>query len=609
MGQDRAAGIAGAAVVLLTIGWSAVDAAPAQATATAPLPPEIPWDGASRKLLVPATDPWATPAERTGLQRTPSYADTVAWLRKLAAAAPELRLVSLGRSPEGRDIWMVIASRERAFTPETLRRTGKPTLLAQAGIHAGEIDGKDAGLMLLRDITVRGTRKDLLDRANLLFIPILNVDGHERSSAFSRINQRGPVEVGWRTNARNLNLNRDYTKLDAVETRAVVGAINAWAPDLYYDLHVTDGIDFQYDVTFGAITGGASPAIGAWLDGTLRPAATADLQAQGHIPGPLAAANPVDPLDLAKGIADFPPGARFSTGYGDYRHLPTVLVENHSLKPYRQRVLGMYVLLESTLRVLARESASLRAAVAADQPTPGRAVPMAFAPDRTVGSLDFQGVAYTVEESKVTGGRKVVWSGKPNTLRLPVHRFAPSAHVTSPKAYWVPAAWTDVIERLAAHGLRMERVDAPREVGVTLHSLSDAKLAATPFEGHVAVSFLATPQRRRERYAAGSVRIPTAQPLGDLLAVLLEPSSADSFLQWGFFNEVLQPTEYVEAYIMEPMAERMLAEDPALRAEYDGRVREDAAFAASPAERLQWIYRRTPFYDPRALLYPVGREE
>jgi hypothetical protein len=146
-------------------------------------------------------------------------------------------------------------------------------------------------------------------------------------------------------------------------------------------------------------------------------------------------------------------------------------------------------------------------------------------------------------------------------------------------------------------------------VEVTLHRLSDVKLASVPFEGHVAVTLTATPQRRRERYAAGSVRIPTAQPLGDLVAVLLEPSSADSFLQWGFFNEVLQPTEYVEAYIMEPMAERMLAEDPALRAEYERRVREDAAFAASPAERLQWVYRRTPFYDPRALLYPVGREE
>ena len=607
MNQNATAVLAGA--VLMAIGSSAARAAPGEASRSAPLPPEIPWNGASRKLVVSATDPWATPAERTGLTRTPTYADTVAWLQKLAAAAPELKLVSLGRTPEGRDLWMVIASRERAFTPEALRATGKPTLLAQAGIHAGEIDGKDAGLMLLRDLTVRGTKRDLLDRANLLFIPILNVDGHERSSAFSRINQRGPVEMGWRTNARNLNLNRDYTKLDAVETRAAVRAINEWSPDLYYDLHVTDGIDFQYDVTFGAITDGASPAIGAWLDRTLRPAATADLQAAGHIPGPLAAANPVDPLDLAKGISDFPPAARFSTGYGDYRHLPTVLVENHSLKPYPQRVLGMYVLLESTLRVLAREAASLRAAIAADQPRAGRALPIAFALDKSVGTMDFLGVGYAVESSKATGGRKVVWSGKPVTLTLPVYRYSPSEHVTPPKAYWVPAAWTTVIERLTAHGVRMERLDAPREVEVTLHRLSAVKLATSPFEGRVAVTATATAEKRRERYAAGSVRIPMAQPLGDLVPVLLEPGSADSFLQWGFFNEVLQPTEYVEAYIMEPMAERMLAEDPALRAEYEKRVGDDAAFAASPADRLQWIYERTPFYDPRALLYPVGREE
>jgi murein tripeptide amidase MpaA len=598
-----------AVVGLLASGLSVVPAAADEARRTALLPPEIHWDGASRKLMVPATDPWATPAERTSLQRTPSYAETVAWLQKLVAAAPELRLVSLGRSPEGRDIWMVIASRERAFTPEALRATGKPVLLAQAGIHAGEIDGKDAGLMLLRDITVRATRKDLLDRASLLFIPMLNVDGHERSSAFSRINQRGPAESGWRTNARNLNLNRDYTKLDAAETRAVVRAINAWSPDLYCDLHVTDGIDYQYDVTFGGHAFGASPAIGSWLDGTLGPAVSADLRAAGHTPGPLAVANPVDPLDLAKGIADFPPAARFSTGYGDYRHLPTVLVENHSLKPYPQRVLGTYVLLESTLRLLAREVASLRAAVAADQPRAGRPVPIAFAQDPTPGSIDFQGVAYTVEESRVTGGRKVVWSGRPTMTKLPLYRFAPSAHVTPPRAYWVPAAWTEVIERLTAHGVRMETLAEPREVEVTLHRLSAVKLAAAPFEGHVAVSLTATPERHRERYAAGSVRIPTAQPLGDLLSVLLEPASADSFLRWGFFNEVLQPTEYVEAYIMEPMAERILAEDAALRAEYEQRVREDAAFAGQPADRLQWIYERTPFYDPRALLYPVGREE
>src|SRR5687767_6609986 len=149
------------------------------------LPPNIPWDGASRALVVPANDRWITPAEASGFRTTPSYDETVAYLRRLVAAAPQLKMTSIGKSAEGRDIWMIIAS-----TGGNTAR--KPRVMAQGGIHSGEIDGKDAGLMLLRDMTVRGTKRDLLELADFLFIPIFNVDGHERASEFSRINQRGP---------------------------------------------------------------------------------------------------------------------------------------------------------------------------------------------------------------------------------------------------------------------------------------------------------------------------------------------------------------------------------------------------------------------------------
>jgi hypothetical protein len=366
------------------------------------LPPELPWSGQSRALIAPPTDPWITPAEKSGLQQTPTYDETVDWLKRLVAKAPELRLLSLGRSAEGRDVWMVVAARGvDAFTPEALTAAGKPVVLAQAGIHSGEIDGKDAGLMLLRDMTVRGTRKAPLDGAHLLFIPILNVDGHERRSPFARINQRGPKEQGWRTNARNLNLNRDYAKLDAEETRAVVGAINTWQPDLYLDLHVTDGIDYQYDITFGGMTRAVSLAVGQWIDTVLTPLVSRDLADMGHIPGPLAAANPVDPLDLKKGIVDWAAGPRFSTAYGDARHMATILVENHSLKPYPQRVLGTYVLLESVLRAVAREQKSLRAAAAADLPRRGRAVPIAYAAGKNAVLIPFKGVEFDVEPSAV----------------------------------------------------------------------------------------------------------------------------------------------------------------------------------------------------------------
>ena len=355
----------GLLVLGLAAGAAAAPAAPDTGARTkAILPPALPWSGRSEALIAPAGHPWITPAEAAGFVSTPSYDETVAWLRRLAAAAPEVRLVSLGRSPEGRDIWMVVASRERAATPEALRAGGKPTLFVQCGIHSGEIDGKDAGLMLLRDLTL-GSRKALLDGANLLLVPIFNVDGHERASPYARINQRGPSPSGWRTTARNLNLNRDYGKLDAPETRALVSALDRWAPDLFLDIHVTDGIDYQYDVTFGHNARGWSPAIGEWLEKAFTPAVRSDLTAMGHVPGGLVFA--VDDLDLVKGIGRGNAQLRFSTGYGDARHLPTVLVENHSLKPYRQRVLGTYVLVESALRLVAREAPALRAAVAADR--------------------------------------------------------------------------------------------------------------------------------------------------------------------------------------------------------------------------------------------------
>jgi hypothetical protein len=572
------------------------------------LPPAPAWSGASESLVADAKDPWITPAERAGFAQTPDYLETLAFLRRLDAESPDLHLVRLGFSPEGRELVMMVATRTQPADPEHLRASGKPVLLAQAGIHAGEIDGKDAGLMLLRDI-VRGKKKDLLDGAHLLFVPMLSPDGHERRSPFGRINQRGPSETGWRTTARNLNLNRDYAKLDAPETRAVVRVMSEWAPDLYLDLHVTDGADYQYDITYGWNGRHAhSPAIASWLDGTLRPALTADLSAAGHIPGPLVF--PIDDVDLSKGLVEWTSSPRLSTGYGDVRHLATVLVENHSLKPYRQRVLGTYVLLESALRALAKGGPALRAAAEQDGARRPRQVALDWkmAPERQ-GTVEFPGIEWRMEESRAAGGPRVVWTGRPAPVKLPQHHLsAVAATADRPKAYWVPAAWTEVIARLEAHGLTMARLGAPLDLTLEVDRLEGAKLAAAPFEGHVAVTAKAVPEKRRIRMPAGSVRVPTDQPLGDLAVVLLEPASPDSFFQWGFFLEVLQPTEYVEPYIMAPMAEAMLQEDPALKAEFEKKLAAEPDFAKSPRERLQWFYARTPFFDDQWRLYPVARE-
>ena len=592
------------------------DAAPREFAAAASepiLPPLVPWDGKSRALVVAKNDRWITPSEAADLRTTPSYEETVEWLRKLVAAAPELEMLSIGKSPEGRDIWMVVANAEKEFTPEALRKNGKPTVLAQAGIHSGEIDGKDAGLMLLRDITVRGTKRDLLEGANFLFVPIFNVDGHERKSRFARVNQRGPEIMGWRTTAQNLNLNRDYAKADAPEMLAMIRTLNRWSPDLYLDLHVTDGADYQYDITFGFNgAGGHSPSIAAWLEKTFTPAVTDHLASMGHVPGPVDAPNWIDEMDWSKGIRSWMADPRFSNGYGDVRHLPTVLVENHSLKPYDRRVLGTYVFLESALRTAAKSGAALRKAIASDRQRRSPVIPLSWEadPKAEAEQIEYKGIDTRVVLSEISGAPRLEYTGEPKNAQVPYQRQnRVSTSATRPKAYWIPAAWSHVAERLELHGIQFDRIAEPRDVKVTMYRLEDVKLEPEPFEGNVRMNGTPVPEQRTERFGAGAIRVSVDQPLGDLAAILLEPASPDSYFQWGAFRHVLQQTEYIEGYVMEPMAERMLATDAQVAAAFRERVEKDAAFRASPKERLRWFYVKTPFVDERWNLYPIAREE
>ncbi|MBT8137376.1 MAG: M14 family metallopeptidase [Gammaproteobacteria bacterium] len=580
------------------------------AASEAILPSLPPWQSNSLELIAAPDDPWITPAERSGLTTTPRYAETLSWLRRLVDAAPQLELVSIGRSDEGRDIWMVVAAENRATTAKQLGDNSRPTLLVQAGIHSGEIDGKDAGLMLLRDMTVANKLSDLLERANLLFIPILNVDGHERFSAHGRINQRGPAEMGWRSNARNLNLNRDYTKLETPGVRAVVGVINDWQPDLYIDVHVTDGVDYQYDITWGYNGSHAwSPAVSGWLAQFLEPAATRALSKRGHVPGPLIFAENYD--DYSAGISSWTASPRYSNGYGDARHLATVLVENHSLKPYLQRVLGTYVFLEATMRALGEHGSLLRKAARKDSRRRNDKIVLAWQKGAAVlpEIMSFKGVRSEREYSPVTGDSITRWTGEPVELPVVVRaNDQPKAVVSRPRGYYVPAAWSFIVDRLRPHGIRCELLKTGKRVPVEHYRLPEATLATSPFEGRVRVDPGDVVVERGEMHVRpGDCFVPTDQPLGTLAMLLLEPQSPDSLLQWGYFLEIMTRTEYFEDYAVEPMAQQMLLHDAELAQRFRDKLQADPAFSADKEARLRWFYEQTPYFDQRYRLYPIAR--
>lgn len=569
---------------------------------TAPLPPALPWHGASEALVAAPSDPWITPAEAHGFNQTPSYAETRAWLERLVAASPLLHLEVFGHTAQGRELYAIRASKPGG---------PKPVLLAQAGIHSGEIDGKDAGLMLLRDIALRGKDR-LLDQADFVFVPIFNADGHERTSPYNRPNQRGPANQGWRTTAQNLNLNRDYLKADTPEMRAMLGLLQKYRPSLYLDLHVTDGVDYQYDITFmfpgwdGLYA--HSPAIGRWLDTSYRPAVTAALARAGHIPGPYVDA--LDGRDPDKGIRLVADQPRFSTGYAELARIPAVLVETHSLKPYRQRVLGTYVLLEESLQLVGAQGSQIAAAITADRASRPRSEVLNWKtlPKPTSVIPDFKGVAHMSYRSAASGGREIRWLGRPVTQRMPLWTQVPDTVVTLPAAWWVPATKPEVIALLRLHGVEFETLAQPRALTLDMVRLTGPQTQAAD-EGHIpltAARFVHAP--RRESFPAGSVRVPSAQPLGLLAAAMLEPEGSDSLLAWNLFPEILMRTEYIEGYAIAPLADRMLAADPALRKAFEAKLKADPKFARDPDARLGWFYARTPYYDERFLLYPVGRE-
>ena len=574
------------------------------------LPPAPHWQGASQALIRDASDPWATAFEADPAHDfSPNYVDTRAWFDKLDKASKLVRVEDFGVSPEGRPIFAVIASKDGdKLDPK------KPLLLVQCGIHPGEIDGKDAGMMLLRDMAFHG-KDGLLDKVNLVLIPILSVDGHERSGPYSRPNQRGPRIQGWRNTATNQNLNRDFMKLDQPEMQALKRLQAKYRADLYVDVHVTDGMDYQYDVTYGYNgedgVWSRSPATAKWLDEAFKPAMNQSLEAEGHIPGELVFG--IDERNPKAGLSDGGLGERFSNGWGSAAHVPTILIENHSLKPHAQRVLGTYVFIETALELLAQKGDTLRAAIAADSALRPAAIPANFvADDKPIATRDFKGIRYETYESVASGKTEIRWLGEadPELWRLPFYSSHPTLQLARPKAYWVPSYRADIIERLKLHGVKVETLDAPRNVSVEMLRLVDPKVAPRANEGHVQMSVeQVTTQARDWTFPKGSVRVSTDQPLGDLVVLLLEPQSSESVFAWGMVPEVLSRVEYIEPYAIASLAEKMMAADPELKAEFEAKLAAEPKFAADPDARLAWFYKRTPFYDDRHLLYPIAREK
>src|SRR6266850_4456139 len=577
----------------------------------------------------PTAADWRTPSESSNYRTTPRYNETMAYLRRVAAAAPrQVKFETFGKTGEGRDLVAVIFSRDGNFDPAALHRAGRPVLLLQNAIHAGEMDGKDACLALARDMVVTKTRVSLLERAVVVIIPIYNADGHERVSAYNRINQNGPTEMGWRTNAVNLNLNRDYMKADAVETRAFLRLWNRWLPDYFVDNHVTDGADFQYDVTYAIDTGpDVSPATAEWQRSAVAPYLEKSVTNSGHLISPYFSF--VDESDPGKGAALTQDVPRFSTGYGVVQSRPAMLVEMHMLKDYKTRVTGNYEIMRAMLEVMNRDAAKLvennRAADAATIAAGKTHDPQAKFPLRLKASSEtapvhFRGYKFERVPSDISGKNWIQYSHEPLEIIVPLPvKLEVAAAVAPPAAYLVPAQWTDVIDRLTAHGVAVRRITAAWSGEVETYRCERMHWQEKPFEGrhpitaigdlseHPDARPLCRPVRERFSFPAGSALVPLDQRAAKVAIHFLEPDGPDSAVAWGFFDTIFEQKEYGEDYVLEKLAREMMAKDAKLKEEFQNKLATDKEFAGSSFARLNFFFQRSPWWDQRLGLYPVGR--
>ena len=563
-----------------------------------------------------------TIAEESGFRRTGRSDEVTRLCAALAAAWPQaVHALEFGHSAEGRPMRALIASRA---DPRAV-----PLLMLQGGIHPGESDGKDAGFIALRELLEGSAAPGALERMAILFVPAFNVDGHERFGRWNRPNQNGPEETGWRTTAQNLNLNRDYAKVDTPEMRALFGLIRSWDPLVCADLHVTDGADFEPDISLQAepINEGDARLYAAGRE--LRDALIASLTAQGSLPLPFYP-------DLAR--TDDPTSGflltvyspRFSTGYFPQRNRFTVLVETHSWKDYAQRVrvtrntiIALTELIAAhgrrwgeLARTADRDAARLGGTGVVLDYSSGWREPTAgdkgTSTDADGGELiDFRGYAYTRELSAISGQAVTVYDPtRPQIWRVPLRdRVSPSLVVKAPLGgYVVPAAWAgDIGARLAVHGISAEPLRTSASVRVEAFRATHVQFAAAPFEGRMRVQLTGRWARETHEIGAGALFVPIAQATARLVMHLLEPQAPDSFAAWGFFNACFEPKEHLEPYVAEQVAREMLAQEPALQGEFDRKLAEDTAFAADPEARLNFFLRRHASWDSRLNLYPVFR--
>ncbi|MEP7237224.1 MAG: M14 family metallopeptidase [Ferruginibacter sp.] len=547
--------------------------------------------------------------EKTNGLESATYFEAIDWYKNLDKTSAKVLVKEMGMSDAGYPLHLVLVSNDGKFDAVQWHKQNKVVILINNGIHPGEPDGIDASMMLVRDIV--DNKVKLPDNVALGFIPVYNIGGCLNRNSYSRANQEGPKEYGFRGNAQNLDLNRDFTKNDSKNARSFAQIFHLLDPDILIDNHVSDGADYQHTMTMLTTQydklGGS---LGAWLKNDFEPQLYKGMTEKTWDMVPYVSFETDTP---DKGMEMFYDPPRYSSGYAALFQTIGFVPETHMLKPYKQRVLSTYAFSETMI-----EKASLNATQLIVQRKKAKAdiisntsFPLKWNLDSTKNSfVTFKGYEQGFKPSDATGLKRMYYDrNKPFTKQIKFFNvFNPSDVVKAPVAYIIPQGWWAVIDLLKQNEVQMQRFTKDSLIDVEAYHIDDYKSYPKPYEKHHKnTGVKVTIMNQKVRFLKGDYIIYLNQPANRYLVEMLEPTGDDSFFAWNFFDAVLQQKEGYSDYRWDDLAAEVLKRDPELNAKLEKKKKADEKFAANGSAQLDFIYKNSPYYEPGHNRYPVYR--
>ena len=550
---------------------------------------------------------WLTPYEKGNKNQTATYQEAIDFYIALDNQFETIKMIEMGQTDSGEPLHLLIFNPDKDF--DLNKKQSKAVLLINNNIHPGEPDGVDASMMFFRDLVLNTIT--IPKNTIIAMIPFYNIGGTFNRNSFSRANQNGPEAYGFRGNARNYDLNRDFVKSDTKNARSFAEIFHLVKPDVFIDNHVSNGADYQYIFTYIQTQHQKlGTDLGNYLKDEMTPAIRKQLLKKKIESIPYVTVYGATPEKGFTQMMDLP---RYSTGYASLFHTIGYMPETHMLKKYEDRVKVTYEFMLETIAHTDANYSKIKDLRNKNQFQfkPKSLYTLQWKIDSTkVEQIEFLGFESGYKKSHISGKERLFYDQKKLFKKqIPYYQFyKPQKQVEIPSAYIIPKSWWNVIDLLKLNKVEMIQLKNDTLIEVEKYKIADYKTGTSAYEGHYQHSNT-TIQKSIEKIAfkKGDYYITTQQFAVKYLLETLEPEAPDSFFNWNFFDAILQQKEGYSAYVFEDLAVEILTKNPPLKEKFEKKKAEDKSFADNGSAQLDWIYKNSQYYESSHLTYPVYR--